>query len=337
MSLCFLFLIWTVSRNFSTPKHSRLLLRLFVIFLGRISHLRFFVFSCFLFFKNRSFFAPQGNWAPGVGSKVERSTEAGSNRRMSLGLDGKFCPFVFCCHFERSVSWIFSSVFLLKEACPYSLRSSWFFLDHGSLLRKIYALPTSMFPCFQFCEKWEFWPDTRDFCVLPLKIGIKYLKALPTELAGLEQTHVTLFSVSNLKCILRNFSTPMLLLLEQTSWFFWVALVWSEIFRVFLVFLFFKNRSFFTPQGNWAPERWIKSRTLYWIGYLDSKKESFVFLFFAPGCHLVILNVRPNFFECFAFPLSAHPLWKVFLDHGRKEATLNFRCFLAFGVLHFRR
>ena len=92
MSLCFLFLIWTVSRNFSTP----MLLRLFVIFLGRISHLRFFVFSCFLFFKNRSFFAPQGNWAPGVGSKVERSTE------LAIWTRWKFCPFVFCCHFERS-------------------------------------------------------------------------------------------------------------------------------------------------------------------------------------------------------------------------------------------
>ena len=92
MSPCFLFLIWTVSRNFSTP----MLLRLFVIFLGRIGHLRFFVFSCFLFFKNRSFFAHKGIEPLSVGSKVERSTE------LAIWTRWKFCPFVFCCHFERS-------------------------------------------------------------------------------------------------------------------------------------------------------------------------------------------------------------------------------------------
>ena len=92
MSPCFLFLIWTVSQVFSTP----MLLRLFVIFLGRISHLRFFVFSCFLFFKNRSFFAPQGTWAP------ERWIKSRTLYELAIWTRWKFCPFVSCCHFERS-------------------------------------------------------------------------------------------------------------------------------------------------------------------------------------------------------------------------------------------
>ena len=139
MSPCFLFLIWTVSRNFSTP----MLLRLFVIFLGRISHLRFFVFSCFLFFKNRSFFAPQGNWAPERWMKSRTLYWIGYLDSM------KVLSFCFLLSF-----WTFGQIFSSVLLFPY--RSSWFFLDHGSLLR------LSMFPCFQFCEKREFWPHTRE-------------------------------------------------------------------------------------------------------------------------------------------------------------------------------
>ena len=139
MSHCFLFLIWTVSRNFSTP----MLLRLSVIFLGRISHLRFFVFSCFPFFKNRSFFAPQGTSAP------KRWIKSRTLYRIGYLDSMKVLSFCFLLSF-----WTFGEIFSSVLLLPY--RSSWFFLDHGSL-RWI-----SMFPCFQFCEKRELWPHTRD-------------------------------------------------------------------------------------------------------------------------------------------------------------------------------
>ena len=145
------------------------------------------MFSCFLFFKNRSFFAPQGTWAP------ERWIKSRTLYRIGYLDSMKVLSFCFLLSFW-TLGQIFSSVLLL----PY--RSSWFFLDHGSLLR------ISMFPCFQFSEKREFWPHTRDSNPWALEQNIY---VLPTELSGLEQTHVTLFSVSNLNCI-ATFSTPKL-------------------------------------------------------------------------------------------------------------------------------
>ena len=128
-----------------------------------------------------------------------------------------------------------------------------------------------MFPCFQFCEKREFRPNTSDSNPWKLEWNIY---ALPTELAVLEQKHVTLFAVSNLNCVASFFDSYAFAALRDS---FWVALVISD-FSCFPA-SYFSKTGIFRPQGNWAPERWIKSRTLYWIGYLDSMKAlSFCFL-----------------------------------------------------------
>ena len=128
---------------------------------------------------------------------------------------------------------IFSSVLLL----PY--RSSWFFLDHGSPLR------ISMFPCFQFCEKTEFRPHTSDSNPWKLEWNIY---ALPTELEGLEQTHVTLFSVSNLNCIASFFDSYAFAALRD---FFWVGLVISD-FSCFPA-SFFSKTAVISPHKGLEP------------------------------------------------------------------------------------
>ena len=93
MSHCLLFLIWTVSQVFSTPK----LLRLFIILSG--SHYSSEVSRFFLLpiFQKPEFFSPHKGLEPlSVGSKIERSTE------LAILTRWKFCTFVSCCHFERS-------------------------------------------------------------------------------------------------------------------------------------------------------------------------------------------------------------------------------------------
>ena len=120
--------------------------------------------------------------------------------------------------------------------------------------------------------------------------------------------------VSNLNCIASFFNSCAFAALRDS---FWVALVFSD-FSCFPASLFFKNRSFFAPQGNWAPERWIKSRTLYWIGYLDSMNVlsfCFVLSFWTFGqifSSVLLLSYRSSWF---------------FLDHGSLLRICMFPCF----------
>ena len=101
-----------------------------------------------------------------------------------------------------------------------------------------------MFPCFQFCEKREFRPNTSDSNPWKLEWNIY---ALATELAGLEQTHVTLFSVSNLNCIASFFDSYAFVALRDS---FWVALVISD-FSCFLA-------SYFSKTGVFSPHKGIE-------------------------------------------------------------------------------
>ena len=139
MSPYLLFLIWTVSQVFSTPNAFAALRDSFWVALV-ISD-----FSCFpaSYFSKTGFFRPQGNWAP------ERWIKSRTLYRIGYLDSMKVLSFCFLLSF-----WTFGQIFSSVLLFPY--RSSWFFLDHGSLLR------ISMFPCFQFCEKREFWPHTRD-------------------------------------------------------------------------------------------------------------------------------------------------------------------------------
>ena len=139
MSPCFLFLIWTVSQVFSTPA----LLRLFVILSGW--HQSSQIFRVFLLpiFQKQEFFRPTRDLSPWA---LDQKSNALPN--WLSGPDESFVLLFLAVILNVRPN--FSSVLLL----PY--RSWWFFLDHGSLLR------ISMFPCFQFCEKREFWPHTRD-------------------------------------------------------------------------------------------------------------------------------------------------------------------------------
>ena len=133
--------------------------------------------------------------------------------------------------------WTFGQIFPSVLLFPY--RSSWFFLDHGSLLR------ISMFPCFQFCEKKEFRPHTSDSNPWKLEWNIY---ALTTEIAGLEQTHVTLFSVSNLNCIASFFDSYAFAALRD---FFCVTLVVSDILG-FAASSFLK-KVYFSPHKGLEP------------------------------------------------------------------------------------
>ena len=151
MSPCLLFLIWTVSQVF----------RLLCFcgsswfFLGRISRLRFFVFSCFLVFKNQSFFAPQGIEPLSVGSKVERSTE------FAIWTRWKFCHFCFLLSFW-TFGQIFSSVF-------FSLSAHRDFF----LITVVY----SEFPCFLAFSSVKKGVSAKHKWLKPLKIGMKYLRS----------------------------------------------------------------------------------------------------------------------------------------------------------------
>ena len=104
-----------------------------------------------------------------------------------------------------------------------------------------------MFPCFQFCEKREFRPHTSDSNTWNLEWNIY---ALATELAGLEQTHVTLFSVSNLNCIASFFDSYAFAALAD-SFCFCVTLVVSDIL-CFAASSFLK-KVYFSPHKGLEP------------------------------------------------------------------------------------
>ena len=136
-----------------------------------------------------------------------------------------------------------------------------------------------------------------------------------TELAGLEQRHVTLSPVFNLNGLASFFDSHAFAALRNS---FWVALVISD-FSCFPA-SFFQKQEFFRPTRDLSP--WAldqKSNVLpNWLAGLD---ESFFLLFLA-----VILNVRPIFFRVFCFYLTAH-----------RDSFLitvvysEFLCFLAFS------
>ena len=167
-----------------------------------------------------------------------------------------------------------------------------------------------MFSCLQFCEEREFWPDTRDSNPWKLEWNIY---ALPTELAGLEQTRVTLFSVSNLTCIASFFDSYAFAALRD---FFCVTVVISY-FSCFPA-SYFSKQEFFRPTRDFSP--WAldqkSNALLMWLSGLD---ESFVLLFLA-----VILNVRPDFSSVLLLP---HRSWWFFLDHGSLLRISMFPCF----------
>ena len=116
------------------------------------------------------------------------------------------------------------------------------------------------------------------------------------------------------------FSTPMLLRLFVI---FSGLHQPSQFFRVFLLPIF-QNRSFFGPQGTWAPERCIRSRTPYRIGYLHSMK---VLSF----CFLLSFWTFGQFFRVFCFYLTAHG------DSSLITVVYSeFLCFLAFSSVRKR-
>ena len=200
--------------------------------------------------------------------------------------------------------WTFGQIFSSVLPLPY--RSSWFFLDHGSLLR------ISMFPCFQFCEKREFWPHTRDSKPWKLEQNIY---ALPTELAGLEQTHVTLFFVSNLNCIASFFDSYAFAALRDS---FCVTLLVSE-------FLCFAASSFL-KKVYFSPHKGLEPLT---VGLKVQRSTElpistrWKFCPFVSCCHF---ERSAKFFRVFCFYLTVH-----------RDSFLitvvysEFLCFLAFS------
>ena len=144
-----------------------------------------------------------------------------------------------------------------------------------------------------------------------MKFGLKD-HALPTELAVLEQKHVTLFAVSNLNCVASFFDSYAFAALRDS---FWVALVISD-FSCFPA-SYFSKTGIFRPQGNWPLSVGSKvERSTELAIWTRWKFCPFVF------CHF---ERSPNFFECFAFPL---PLIDSFLI---AVVYSDFLCFLAFS------
>ena len=200
--------------------------------------------------------------------------------------------------------WTFGQIFSSLLHFPY--RSSWFFLDHGSLLR------ISMFPCFQFCEKREFRPHTSDSNPWKLEWNIY---ALATELAGLEQTHVTLFSVSNLNCIASFFDSHAFAALRDS---FWVALVISDFSCV--------PASFFSKTGVFSPHKGVEPLSVGSKAERSTELAIWTRWKFCPFVFCCHFERSAKFFRVFCFSLTAH-----------RDSFLitvvysEFPCFLAFS------
>ena len=214
-----------------------MLLRLFGIFFCWHQSSQFFRVFLLPIFQNRSFFGPQGTWAP------ERWITSRTPYRIGYLHSMKVLSFCFLLSF-----WTFGQIFSSVLLLPY--RSSWFFLDHGSLLR------ISMFPCFQFCEETEFCPHTRDSN--PWKLEQK-IYALPTELAGSKRSLSQCFLLS-LRTVSQVFLGSSTSAAHRDS--FLITVVYSE-FLCFLAFSSVKKGSFGHTQETQTLESWNKISTLY--------------------------------------------------------------------------
>ena len=151
MSPCFLFLIWTVSQVFFDSHAFAALRDSFWVALV-ISD-----FSCFpaSYFSKTWVFSPHKGLEPLiVGSKVERSTELASGTRW------KFCPFVSCCHFERSAKFFRVFCFYLTA-------------HRDSFLITVVYSEFLCFLAFSSVKKGVLATHKR---LKPLKIGIKSLR-----------------------------------------------------------------------------------------------------------------------------------------------------------------
>ena len=174
-----------------------------------------------------------------------------------------------------------------------------------------------MFSCFQFCKQREFWPHTKDSNPSSL---VQKTNALPTELAGLEQKHVTLFAVSNLNCIASFFDSYAFAALRDS---FWVTLVISD-FSCF-------PASYFSKTGVFSPHKGIEP-----LGVGSKVERStelaiwtrWMFCPFVFCCHF---ERSAKFFRVFCFSLTAH-----------RDSFLitvvysEFPCFLAFSSVKKR-
>ena len=133
-----------------------------------MSHSRIFVFSCILFSKKRSVFAPQGTWAPNCWvKKVELSTG------LAGGARSKLCPLVSCWQFVRSAKSFDCFAFTAHRD------SFWITLVYSEFL------------CFPASTLWSrgVFPNKKSKSWL---LGWKS-NVLPAELAMLGERIVTLF------------------------------------------------------------------------------------------------------------------------------------------------
>ena len=136
-----------------------------------------------------------------------------------------------------------------------------------------------------------------------------------TELAGLEQRHVTLFSVSNLNCIANFFDSYAFAALRDS---FWVALVISD-FSCF-------PASYFSKTGFFSPHKGLEPLSVGSKVERSTELAIWTRWNFCPFVSCGHFERSANFFRVFCFYLTAH-----------RDSFLitvvysEFLCFLAFS------
>ena len=138
-----------------------------------------------------------------------------------------------------------------------------------------------------------------------------------TELAGLEQTHVTLLSVSNSNCIISFFDSHAFAALRDS---FWVVLVISD-FSCF-------PASYFSKTGVFSPHKGLEPLSVWSKVERAPELASGTRWKFCPFVSFCHFDFSAKFFRVFCFYLTAHR--DCFLI---TVVYSEFLCFLAFSFV----